>query len=257
MEVKGKILTLRPGGRATNDRYAWDYSKSGFYSVKSGYWVMVEVINKRTAPQETLQPSLDPLYQQIWKLDTPPKIHHFLWRCVSNCLSVAENLAHRHLAKEKSCIRCPSRVESVNHLLFSCDFARLTWAISPIPAPPGGEWTDSLYRNIHYVLFSGKGQNQENGEFIMTPWILWRLWKNRNDLVFKGKEYSAHQVINKAKEDVEEWNTRKDPKPPKENKSISGTPRATWRPPPLSWVKCNVDGTWSADIDRSGVGWVL
>ncbi|KAL9302058.1 putative ribonuclease H domain, reverse transcriptase zinc-binding domain-containing protein [Arabidopsis thaliana] len=218
------ILALRPGGKETRDRFTWEYSRTGHYSVKSGYWVMTEIINQRNNPQEVLQPSLDPIFQQIWKLDVPPKIHHFLWRCVNNCLSVASNLAYRHLAREKSCVRCPSHGETVNHLLFKCTFARLTWAISPLPAPPGGEWAESLFRNMHHALSAHKSQPQESDHHALIPWILWRLWKNRNDLVFKGREFTAPQVILKATEDMDAWNNH---------------------------------GAWSKDLGNCGVGWVL
>lgn len=168
-EDQRKILGLRPGGKDTKDRYAWDFSRSGHYSVKSGYWVMAEIINKRSAPQEVLQPSLEPIFQQIWRLEVPPKIHHFLWKCLSNCLSVAGNLAHRHLARDKGCVRCPFLGETVNHLLFKCTFARLIWAISPFPAPPGGEWVDSLYSNMSHVLMCNQSQPHKADSHEMVP----------------------------------------------------------------------------------------
>ena len=255
--IQEKILAIRPGGKETKDNYTWEYSRSGHYSVKSGYWVMAEIINQRHVPQEVLQPSLDTIYQQIWKTDVPPKIHHFLWKCVSNCLSVAGNLAYRHLARDKSCVRCPAHGETVNHLLFKCTFARLVWAISPLPSPPGGEWAESLYQNMYHVLSVNISQRLENDAHALIPWILWRLWKNRNDLVFKGTEFSAQQVILKAKEDVEEWKNRKEPPTQALSLNCAGARTVKWQPPPLGWVKCNSDGTWIKEDPKSGVSWVL
>ncbi|CAL9219188.1 unnamed protein product [Arabidopsis halleri] len=123
-EDQTSIKEIRPGGNLSRDGYNWDYSRSGHYSVKSGYWVLTQILNKRTS-KEVTQPSLDLLYQRIWQLDAPPKVHHFIWKCLSNSLSVAGNLSYRHLLREGTCSRCPSKVESVNHLLFSCSFARL------------------------------------------------------------------------------------------------------------------------------------
>ncbi|XP_010475571.1 PREDICTED: uncharacterized protein LOC104754967 [Camelina sativa] len=84
-----KVLQLRPGGLLTKDIYAWDYSRSGHYSVKSGYWVLNEITNKRFDLQPIFQPCLSPIFQQIRKTDVPSKIHHFLWKCMANCLSVS------------------------------------------------------------------------------------------------------------------------------------------------------------------------
>lgn len=43
----------------------------------------------------------------------------------------------------------------------------------------------------------------------IVPWLLWHLWKNRNELLFKGKEYEAGSLLKKAQEDSEEWQRRK------------------------------------------------
>lgn len=146
------IEEIRPGGNLTKDGYNWDYSRSGHYSVKSGYWVQTQVLNKKSIHREVAQPSLDPLFQQIWQLDAPPKVHHFIWKCLSISLSVAGNLSYRHLMREGTCLRCPDRIESVNHLLFNCHFARLVWEVSPIPVPSGGVWEESIYTNLWRLL---------------------------------------------------------------------------------------------------------
>ncbi|KAG7593529.1 Ribonuclease H-like superfamily [Arabidopsis thaliana x Arabidopsis arenosa] len=256
-ETVKQIVQIRPGGRNSVDSFAWDYSVDGQYTVKSAYWVLMEVVKRKNQPQEVIQPNLNPIFQQIWKADSSPKVQHFLWRCVSNCISVAGNLHYRHLAKDGSCVRCPSQVETVNHLLFKCSFARLVWAISPIPAPQGTDWSDSIYQNMYCILNITQTHPHLGDEGSIGPWILWRLWKSRNDYIFKGKEYNALQVIKKAKEDVEEWRMRKEKQsqPPKAPKPE--TNKIKWVPPPLNWVKCNTDGAWSAASTNCGIGWVL
>ncbi|CAD5323156.1 unnamed protein product [Arabidopsis thaliana] len=256
-EVVSSISQIRLGACNTKDCFAWDYSLDGQYSVKSGYWVQMQVIRQERGIREVLQPSLSPIYHQIWSSDNPPKIQHFLWRCVSNCLSVAGNLYHRHLARDGACARCPNHVESVNHLLFTCSFARLVWAISPIPAPPGGEWTNFIYQNMYSLLISNQLYPYLGGISKVAPWLLWRLWKSRNDLIFKGKEVHAQEVVKRAIEDMEEWSMRQEKlsKPPPA--PISGNRRAKWSPPHSSWVKCNVDGAWSKESLRCGIGWIL
>lgn len=39
----------------------------------------------------------------------------------------------------------------------------------------------------------------------MIPWMLWRLWKSRNEFVFKELDYDVQEVARKPKEDAEEW----------------------------------------------------
>lgn len=56
---------------------SWDYIKTGQYTVKSGYWVQKNILNRKTSIEED-QPSLHSLYQLAWSTDTSPKIHLFM-----------------------------------------------------------------------------------------------------------------------------------------------------------------------------------
>lgn len=217
-EDRARIQQLRPRGTHTQDGYCWDYSKSGQYNVKSGYWVLKNVPMDRETPQMVNQPSLDALYQLAWKTDTNPKVHHFLWRCLSNCLSVAENLKRRHIIKDSQCIRCQAGEESVNHLLFQCPFARLVWALSNFPAPRNGIMVDSLYTNLYRVMTVSTEHPQDADAEKLGSWLMWRLWKNRNELSVKGVEFDALETVQKAKEDMLEWQERqkKDSTPEKQ-----------------------------------------
>ena len=78
-EVLQQIVQIKPGGITTKESFAWEFSKDGQYSVKSGYWVIMEVLRRQNMPQEVAQPSLNPIFQQVWKVDAPPKLQHFMW----------------------------------------------------------------------------------------------------------------------------------------------------------------------------------
>lgn len=118
------------------------------------------------------QPSLDALYQLAWKTDTTPKVHHFLWRCISNSLAVAKNLKNRHVLRDTICCRCQMKEESINHLFFQCPFARLVWALAGVPAPPDGMMADSIYINLYRVLTIPAHHPQEAEIDSLIPWIL-------------------------------------------------------------------------------------
>nr|VDC97109.1 unnamed protein product [Brassica oleracea] len=127
-----QIEKIRPGGTLSDDVYGWEYTKTGLYNVKSGYWVQKNVLEGNMAQVQVSQLSIDSLYQAIWQTKTSSKIQHFLWKCLSNSLPTAENMTHRHIAKDASCPRCDSGPELENHLLFQCPYARFIWTLSPI-----------------------------------------------------------------------------------------------------------------------------
>lgn len=101
------------------------------YNLKCIYWVQQNVIQGDQSEVLVNQPSLDCLYQAIWQVKTSPKIQHFLWKCLSNILPVAETMKKRHIAKEDECHRCSTGSESINHMLFQCPL--LDW-YGQIPA---------------------------------------------------------------------------------------------------------------------------
>lgn len=91
----------------------------------------------------------------------------------------------------------------------------------------------------------------------LGPWIMWRLWKNRNDLVIKGVEYDAMELVMKAKEDKEEWENREEVKKKREAQTLTENHNEKWHKPPFGWLKCNVDGSWNKQNELCGIGWAL
>ncbi|XP_056853409.1 uncharacterized protein LOC108820421 [Raphanus sativus] len=83
-----------------------------------------------------------------------------------------------------------------------------------------------------------------------------RLWKNRNEFQFKGRDYDVISTLNKAKEDAEEWKRGNEVELREVKQSGPSRHCQKWKPPPATWLKCNSDGSWQKDRDHSGVGWV-
>lgn len=91
-------------------------------------------------------------------------------------------------------------------------------------------------------------------------WILWRLWKSRNTLMFQQRTLHWKTIIRYAKDDVREW---------KQNGSNEGTTLdnrgrvrneasiSHWKRPPGGWIKCNTDGTFHHTSTSSSAGWVF
>lgn len=89
----------------------------------------------------------------------------------------------------------------------------------------------------------------------VIPWLLWRIWKARNEFIFKGITYNAQETVRKELEDANEWSS----------KTVEHEHRSTplqqrmvkWRQPPTEWVKCNTDGARQEEGTQSGIGWAL
>ncbi|XP_010468426.1 PREDICTED: uncharacterized protein LOC104748491 [Camelina sativa] len=97
-------MPLKVGSR---DRYIWPYTKSGSYSVKSGYWLK-QTLPTLYEPRDDVLAKRNELKAHVWKLKTVPKIKSFLWRMLSGALAVTEHLASRGQAFAMANIPSPS-----------------------------------------------------------------------------------------------------------------------------------------------------
>ncbi|KAG5516247.1 hypothetical protein RHGRI_037069 [Rhododendron griersonianum] len=110
------------------DRLIWHHSKNGVYSVKSGYHIATNLraVKSASKPGSSFQPGAN-LWRTIWKLKIPNKIKNFWWRVCRNGLATKENLFRRKCAQSNICPICNLEVESIEHLLFFCPWARAVW----------------------------------------------------------------------------------------------------------------------------------
>ena len=59
---------------------------------------------------------------------TLPKIISFLWLCMHKSVPVRDVLADMSIVCSRLCPVCRNQVESIDHLLRECVFARLFWS---------------------------------------------------------------------------------------------------------------------------------
>lgn len=214
-----------------------------------------------------MQPSTNVLKAQVWSLLTDPKIKVFLWKILCGALPVATSLIKRGMKIDERCQWCGVDGESINHVMFSCSWSRQVWALAGIPSPQMGFHNGSVFSNFHYLLM-----NRDNKEWPVElrnsfPWILWRIWKNRNLASFEGMAFSPLESAQKAKEDWLEWTEAQiiDEEGEKESigrehvgvSVVEHCGRRVWKPPPLDWLKCNIGVSWSNSNKIAGGAWVL
>lgn len=111
----------------------------------------------------------------------------------------------RHCAPDNTCKRCGAETESINHLLFECPMASQVWDLSLIPTLPGRFPCTSLYANIDYLLLRIKDQGIHADVMAPIPWILWYIWKARNEKKFTNKDVTPVETIQFAVKEAESW----------------------------------------------------
>lgn len=98
-----RITSLRISRTGRQDSYCWDFTKSGLYTVKSGYKVAHD-LQSAISPSTAAEPSTTGLKKAIWKLKAPRKIKHFLWQATSGYIATAKQLKDRHCARESTTV---------------------------------------------------------------------------------------------------------------------------------------------------------
>lgn len=207
----------------------------------------------------SMLPSLNGIKEQIWKVLATSKIKMFMWKAFCGALPVAERLSSRGMKVDQRCQLCGVEGESINHVLFTCSLARQIWALSGFPLPQDGFDLRSTFQNLHHVLLMCKNSRVPLVLRRTPPWILWSLWKNRNNLFFDGLASTSPDLLKKILEDSEEWFLAQE-------LELSDcvldrvqplNRHCSWRPPEKPWLKCNVASVWNKDKSSCGMAWVL
>ncbi|XP_071920757.1 uncharacterized protein [Coffea arabica] len=95
------------------------------------------------------------------------------------------------------CLGCGEKLETLEHLLLKCKKAKEIWKATPIQWDGIQELTGNF--NSWWAALSEAIQRDQGMDHIsLTAYILWQIWKSRNDKEFNNKTHDPAQVINKA-----------------------------------------------------------
>lgn len=254
-----ELITKRNPVVNMDDFWVWLHAKTGEYSVKSGYWLAFQSNKLDLIQQANLLPSTNGLKEQVWSTKSSPKIKMFLWRILSAALPVADQIIRRGMSIDPRCQICGDEGESTNHVLFTCSMARQVWALSGVPTPEFGFQNASIFANIQFLFELKKMILVPDLVKRSWPWVLWRLWKNRNKLFFDGITFCPLNSIVKIQEDTLEWFQAQSQIRVSESEEGQRVIPFThsWEPPPEGWVKCNIGSAWSGKKKVCGGAWVL
>ncbi|KMT09185.1 hypothetical protein BVRB_6g132880 [Beta vulgaris subsp. vulgaris] len=188
----------------TEDEITWSHTKSGVYSVKSGYWFL--------SGDHHHQPNDSIFWKEFWKADCFPKWKHFLWKIFNNALPTADNLIKRKISGiNPICCLCNSKRDSISHMLRDCQIAQRIWKGSlGIVASNGNNLQIQEWIKNFLNLF--KKRRKEDGliseaEFIAT---LWAIWVHRNEVIFRGVLPNPDRIMMIKKDHSVRWHTTRE-----------------------------------------------
>lgn len=229
------IYQIFPSSLNAEDRFCWQRTKSGIYSVRSGYYAMID-----ESPPAVIHHAFN-WHKNVWSVKTTPKINLFLWRLVQGALPLGANLQARGLTANTNCPHC-NAPETALHLILHCPYAQQVWELAPFKSTTVLVNSDSIQHALNLaptlVCLPPKGITTE-----LFSWLCWNLWTARNRLIFENRGTSHAAVVTNALVNVREWNqAQKIPSPPGPTPTTAPLYHAPL-PPDISF--CNSDASWS------------
>lgn len=189
----------------------------------------------------------------------PMKLKHFLWRLLSKSLATGNNLKRRHVTLNDQCRRCCTAEETEEHLFFECPYGKSIWRDSGISNTIIISSVTTLEEKIEACLQCSLSTRLQHIQDLPI-WILWRIWKSRNMLVFQQKTFHWRSLIKNAREDAREWNQNfktGEYTAEGQRRTMIAFARSYWTRPPEGWIKCNTDGTFINSHITSTAGWIF
>ena len=112
-----------------DDLHFWPYTRDGVYTVKSGYWVLME--QEDTESQDTPnRGDLSNVWKAIWSMWVPNRVQTLVWRAGTNSLPTKVNLVQRKVLNEDVCSECKAQPEDTMQALWTCTILEDMWKVS-------------------------------------------------------------------------------------------------------------------------------
>ena len=126
------ILNIPLSFNLPEDSIIWIGNKRGVFSVRSAYYVALQVVEKSEASGCSSGDCRTRLWKKVWQLHLPAKIRIFAWKACLDGLPTKLNLAKRGVLIEAACPLCLKASESTSHMLFYCNKFRKSGGIGMI-----------------------------------------------------------------------------------------------------------------------------
>ncbi|KAF3519459.1 hypothetical protein DY000_02059004 [Brassica cretica] len=189
------------------------------------------------------------LDRQVWLV--APKVKMFAWKALKRAVPVGERLVERHVDVDPRCKRCRES-KSIIHLFFHCRFAQQVWRDAPLALgfdPRGIVDLESRWTALCATPClppTGLATSQ------LFPWILWKLWKERNRFVFNGCSASPEDTLATAIRSAKEWEQGhmiEKSTPPRSLPVTKETHTAA--------TIVRSDAAWRKEDKKAGLGWTV
>ncbi|KAK8979311.1 hypothetical protein V6N11_000461 [Hibiscus sabdariffa] len=229
------------------DVLVWKGDKSGEYSVKSGYRLLMGNLTLQVDGNDSSdQRTHGCFFSHLWKISLPSKVKISIWRFFHNYLPTFSNLQERRISINSCCPLCCQGPDSVHHIIQECSFSsqifyRLKLNLSA--SSTISNWKEWLTQ-VSMVL-----SVHDQKLFVIA---LWAIWGHRNKLIHENCLNNLNSLLSSILSFAKEVDLVFSP-----NKVQSTTEESFWSPPHVGVVKANFDAAFNKEANCSFSGVII
>ncbi|GAU18498.1 hypothetical protein TSUD_366810 [Trifolium subterraneum] len=229
----------------TEDRRIWCLERNGDYSVKSAY----KFCSTNLADTSHLQANGP--WHLLWRICAPPKIKNLLWRICRHCCPTRVRLQDKGIECPTDCVLCEDHDEDSFHLFFKCRNSLNIWNqtnIAQAVLQASEEQSDAAA-----VIFTLLQQVDKDKTGIFAI-IIWSIWNQRNDKVWRNKDTPQQTVILRAMNFLNDWKNIISVQTSTSVDMQAETTLTKWKKPSPGRIKCNIDVAFPSNTNLIGIG---
>ncbi|CAN1806271.1 hypothetical protein LINPERHAP1_LOCUS24624 [Linum perenne] len=139
------------------------------------------------------------------KRNVPTKVAGFVWQVVLRKVSTVDILIRRGFIVPNRCVMCGSAAESIDHLFWGCAFASQVWDCFSSRLSMFGHFPLDAEKRVRAWKGLNCGLGFDPCVRLLFHGLLWGLWGERNDRIFRDIESTPRVVACKIATLVGQW----------------------------------------------------
>jgi hypothetical protein len=184
------------------------------------------------------------VWKQFWKIECPPKVHHFLWRFGHNSHPLRMNIQRKGVELDTRCVVCNRLFEDGGHLFFRCKEAKAGWRALDLEEVCVQLCMCPSPLEVLEHAFSLPDEAR-----MRSIAFLWCWWRERNKANHQDRRLSTSELQFTVIRHCNEW---KEHIAKKRSDLVASVHQ--WTPPDPEVTKINLDGAFMRNLSRGGWG---